>query len=549
MGEKSYQRTESRKDKGAGNMIKSVAIVSLSAGTIGEDFVKHEVDTGLRRLREYGLNVKLMPTAMKGIAYLKEHPEERAKDLLQAFQDDTIDMILCAIGGDDTYRLLPYLFDNDELKQALHKKIFLGFSDSTINHLMLHKLGLNTFYGQSFLADICELDKKMLDYTAHYFEELITAGTIRKIEPGSVWYEERTDWSVSAMGTPRKQHENEGFELLQGQPVFHGKILGGCIDTIYDIFDSSRYEDSAELCKRYELFPDIDDWKGKILLLETSEEQPVPEHYRKMLETLKKTGIFGAVSGIICGKPMDEKYFDEYKKIIREVAADPSLPIVANINVGHATPRCIIPFGVEATVDADRQCIEFTGDDVRIRAAEMEDAERILDIYSYYVKNTAITFEYEVPSLTEFQNRMKNTMKKYPYLVIEKDGKIAGYAYAGAFKGRAAYDWSCELTIYLDRAAQKCGLGRQLYEALENELHNMGILNLYACIGYPVKEDVYLNRNSAEFHAHLGFSKVGEFNKCGYKFGRWYNMIWMEKMIGDHMDSQPPVKPFLKNIF
>lgn len=123
-----------------------------------------------------------------------------------------------------------------------------------------------------------------------------------------------------------------------------------------------------------------------------------------------------------------------------------------------------------------------------------------------------------------------------------KDENIAGYAYAGSFVGRAAYDWSCEVTIYLARDAQKCGLGRKLYEALENELHKMGIINLYACIGYPEKNDEYLTTNSADFHAHLGFSKVGEFHKCGYKFGRWYNMIWMEKIIGKHEDNQPAIK-------
>lgn len=171
---------------------------------------------------------------------------------------------------------------------------------------------------------------------------------------------------------------------------------------------------------------------------------------------------------------------------------------------------------------------------VIIRDATLEDAERILEIYAYYVENTAITFEYDVPALSEFQDRMENTMRRYPYLVIEKDGVIQGYAYAGAFVGRAAYDWSCELTIYLDYAAQKCGFGRILYEALEKKLKQMGILNLYACIGYPETEDVYLNKNSAEFHAHLGFKTVGEFHKCGFKFGRWYNMIWMEKIIGEH---------------
>ncbi len=176
---------------------------------------------------------------------------------------------------------------------------------------------------------------------------------------------------------------------------------------------------------------------------------------------------------------------------------------------------------------------------VTVRDARLEDAERILEIYAHYVKNTAISFEYEVPTLSEFQNRMTNTMKRYPYLVIEKDGIIQGYTYAGPFVGRAAYGWSCELTIYLDHTAQKCGLGRKLYETLEDRLFKMGFLNLYACIGYPETEDEYLNRNSAEFHAHLGFSMVGKFYKCGYKSGRWYHMVWMEKIIGEHHPDQP----------
>ena len=340
-------------------MVKKVAIVSLSYGIMGEDSARHEVEIGIKRLRDYGLEVKIMPHADKGIDYVKNHPKERAEDLLAALSDDSIDMILCAIGGDDTYRLLPYLFGNDELKNAVKEKIFLGFSDTTINHLMLHKVGLNTFYGQSFLSDICEMEKQMLPYTAKYFEELIKTGTIKEITPSDVWYEERTDWSSGAVGTPRKAHKNNGFELLQGSGQFSGEIFGGCLETIFDIFDNTRYEDSPVLCERYKLFPELSDWEGKILLLETCEEQVTPEHYRKMLVTLKKTGIFNVVSGIICGKPMDEKYFSEYKKIICEVIYDPALPIVANINVGHATPRCIIPFGVNATVDVDNQVIRF----------------------------------------------------------------------------------------------------------------------------------------------------------------------------------------------
>ena len=171
---------------------------------------------------------------------------------------------------------------------------------------------------------------------------------------------------------------------------------------------------------------------------------------------------------------------------------------------------------------------------LKIRSASTEDAGRILEIYDYYVRNTAITFEYDTPSLEEFTARMERTMKRYPYLVIEEDGRIEGYAYAGVFKDRAAYDRSCEMTIYIDHNCLKSGLGRVLYTAIEEKLKQMGILNLYACIVYPEIEDEYLTKNSAEFHAHLGYTTVGEFHKCGYKFGRWYNMIWMEKMIGEH---------------
>ena len=183
--------------------------------------------------------------------------------------------------------------------------------------------------------------------------------------------------------------------------------------------------------------------------------------------------------------------------------------------------------------------------DITVRNATLADAPRILEIYAYYVEHTVITFEYTVPSLAEFEGRMRHTMEKYPYLVIEKDGRIEGYAYAGAFVGRAAYDWACELTIYLDPEARKRGLGRALYGAMEKALGAMGVLNLYACIGYPREgDDEYLSTNSADFHAHLGFEKIGTFTACGYKFGRWYDMIWMEKIIGQHRAGQANIVPF-----
>ena len=182
--------------------------------------------------------------------------------------------------------------------------------------------------------------------------------------------------------------------------------------------------------------------------------------------------------------------------------------------------------------------------EITIRTAALPDAERLLEIYRPYVEETAITFEYDVPTIDEFRGRMTRVLEKYPYLVAERDGTIVGYAYAGPFVGRAAYDWSVETTIYLDRAVRRQGIGKALYTALETVLGAMGILNLNACIGYPETEDAYLTRNSVEFHAHLGYQWVGQFHNCGYKFGRWYHMVWMEKMLGEHPVQPDPVVPF-----
>lgn len=340
-------------------MIKTVGIVSLSSGIIGEEFIQFEVEIGLRRLREYGLKVKFMPNALKGIDYIREHPEKRAEDLLQAFRDPEIDMILCAIGGDDTFRLLPYLFGHDELREAVSQKIFLGFSDTTINHFMLHKVGLNTFYGQSFLTDVCELGPEMLPYSRRYFEELISTGGVREIVPSDVWYGERESFTPDQVGKELTSHPDRGFELLQGPAVFSGKILGGCIDSMYDFFNGELYADMPLLCEKYGLFPALEDWRGHILLLESSEEKMPPEKYRKALKYLKEKGVFDVVSGVLVGKPMDETYVEEYKRHLIDVIGDPRLPVVCNINIGHAEPRCIIPFGVEAVVDVEKQVIRF----------------------------------------------------------------------------------------------------------------------------------------------------------------------------------------------
>ena len=165
-------------------------------------------------------------------------------------------------------------------------------------------------------------------------------------------------------------------------------------------------------------------------------------------------------------------------------------------------------------------------------------------IYSHYVRNTAITFEYDVPSSDEFGKRLSGIQEKYPWLVLEEDERIRGYAYASPFKDRAAYDHACELSIYLDTDAKGKGYGRMLYDALETRPFRMGITNLYACISLPEKEDEYLTFDSVRFHEHMGFVLCGTFHQCGYKFDTWYHMVWMEKMIAGHSVPMRPLSPY-----
>ena len=192
--------------------------------------------------------------------------------------------------------------------------------------------------------------------------------------------------------------------------------------------------------------------------------------------------------------------------------------------------------------------MKYNSDSVRIEIAAPSDAAAILSVYRYYVEKTAVSFEYEVPSLEEFRKRIEKTLEKYPYLVAREGDKILGYAYTGPFKTRAAYDHAVEISIYVSPEAHGRGIGRALYEALGEICLKQHIFSLEACITYPSQDrprgDEYLTLQSPLFHEHLGFRLVGRFDRCGYKFGRWYDMIWMEKHLGELPEKPDPIIPF-----
>lgn len=337
-----------------------VAIVSLSKGLLGMPFCKHELDIAVKRLKEFGLVPVMMPNALKDMNYLHEHPEQRASDLKQAFMDEEIRAIMCAIGGDETYRTIPYLMEDEEFKEAVKKnpKIFTGFSDTTNNHLMLNKLGLTTFYGPCVLIDLAELDDKMLPYTRAYFEKFFKEEDGYEIISSPEWYYDRESYGVEQIGKPRKVHKEEhGYEVLNGSGKVTGKLYGGCIESFYDMYTGERYGDEDEVFARYNILPSIDEWKEKIFFLETSEERITPEKLEVILNCFKDKKILENVKAVIVGKPIDEKYYDEYKAVYKKVFENIDTPVLYNVNFGHSVPRCILPYGLEATIDFDNKKI------------------------------------------------------------------------------------------------------------------------------------------------------------------------------------------------
>lgn len=336
-----------------------VAIVSLSRGLLGEPFIAHELELGVKRIKELGLVPVIMPNALKGMEYLEKHPEDRAHDLKEAFKDDSIKGIITAIGGDDTFKTVPYLMEDEEFIELVKTKpkIFMGFSDTTNNHLLLNKLGLSTFYGPALITDFAELDTEMLPYTKEYIEKLFNVEPY-EINSSPVWYSEREDFSPEAINTPRKTNkEIHGFETLNGKGIVTGKLYGGCIESIYDMFTGERYPEEKAIYEKYNIFATEEELKEKILFLETSEEKMKPETLERDLLEFKNRNILSSVKGIIVGKPMDEAYYNEYKEVYKKVFIDLDTPVLFNVNFGHATPRCIIPYDREVEVDYDNKKI------------------------------------------------------------------------------------------------------------------------------------------------------------------------------------------------
>lgn len=321
-----------------------VALVSLSWGALGDDNFRHKYDIAKKRLLdEFGLELVDMPHALSGTDYVLNHPEDRAKDLMEAFSNPSYKAIFCAIGGNDTIRILPYI-DFDVIRN--NPKIFMGYSDTTINHFMMHKADLVSFYGPTVMCEFGEY-VKMFDYTKDAVNRILFDNTPNfEIKPSPLWCNEFVSWDIKNIN--KEKHlipDTHGYELLQGSGVVTGPLLGGCLEALPMAFNTP-------------IWPN--DWDGKILLLETSDDKPSPDEVYNILNTLGEMDIYNQIQGIIVGKPYEEMYYEEYKDVIKKVLKEfnkPDLPVLYNINIGHAFPNGILPLGTEVTIDFDNKRI------------------------------------------------------------------------------------------------------------------------------------------------------------------------------------------------
>ena len=324
------------------------AIVSLSSGSLGEPGLIHKYYLAKERLeKDFGLQVEAMPNALKGRKFIDEHPESRAADLMQAFSDKSVKAVFCAIGGDDSIRLLPNI-DFDVLRN--NPKIFTGFSDTTSNHFMMYKAGLVSYYGASVMTNFAEY-VKINDYTLEMIRKtLFEPQETLKIPSAPYWYDdedERIAWCEENMNVLRQYHPEEiGYEILQGSGAVEGRLLGGCIDVF-------------PMIKGTSIWPSAEEWRGKLLFIETSEEDMPCDYLTWYLRGLAAQGVIDAVSGIIVGKPARRSKYEPYKEVYRRVvgreAGRPDMPILYNVNFGHANPIGIIPYGIMCRLDADRK--------------------------------------------------------------------------------------------------------------------------------------------------------------------------------------------------
>lgn len=318
-----------------------IATVSPSLGIAGDSDVLWRYNLGKKRLEDiHGLTVIPAPNSMKGADYLRENPKARAEDIMWAFENKEIKAIIPNIGGNDSDKIIPYI-DTDIIKR--NPKIFIGYSDVMNIHLLCYKTGLSTFYGHNLLPIIAE-PSNYHQYSQKWFEKvLFDNNPIGFIEPSDNFSCDENDY-INRNATKTYYRDN-GYLWLQGRGLAKGRLFGG--HTKLGIFEDTLLDIVT------------DDVDGKILFIEEIAEFFSPEQLADFLMWLGNIGALQKLKGIIIGKLCNYQSFDEHKKAIFSVVNENfglyNIPIVANMNFGHTSPICILPYGAMAEIDCDNK--------------------------------------------------------------------------------------------------------------------------------------------------------------------------------------------------
>lgn len=323
-----------------------VAVVSLSWGGAGDPVIHERYLLAKKRLEEdFGLEVVAMPHALKGTEFVEAHPELRAKDLMDAFKDTSIKAVISAIGGNDTIRLIPFI-DYDVIRE--NPKFFMGYSDTTVNHFMMLKAGVQSFYGPCILMEFAE-NVKMHDYTDTYLRKVMfSEEPMGEIMPAKQWTAEYLPWDKTENNQTLRTmiEDTKGYEVIQGSGRVEGHLLGGCVEVL-------------DWLRGTELWPDKELFKGAILFLETSEDQPSPDALLFMLRAIRATGVLDEIAGVFVAKPYDECHYEAYKDVFKRVFTTemdrPDLPVLYNGNFGHTSPMHAMPYMQKARMDLDNR--------------------------------------------------------------------------------------------------------------------------------------------------------------------------------------------------
>lgn len=327
-----------------------VAAISMSAGLAAAFPARYE--TGKRQIKEtLGLEVVETENALRDVAWLHAHPRERAEDLMRAFEDPSIKGVFSIIGGEDSIRVLPFL-DLERLRR--HPKVFLGYSDSTVVHLALHRAGIGSFFGPAILSDFAE-NGGIFPFTLDAVRRtLFSADPIGPLAPNTEgWTSEFLDW-----GDPRNQSVKRAlnacarWKVVQGKGAVRGRLFGGTLTVL-------------EMLRGTAFWPEPSAWEGAVLFLEYQDAelgQPFPSHYlRFALRSWAAMGLIQRLAAILIGRMyvesedvprenVEAEYLGQFEQVVHDECGLDT-PILYGLDFGHTEPKLVLPYGVLAEVE------------------------------------------------------------------------------------------------------------------------------------------------------------------------------------------------------